>query len=254
MTLSAAAEDAVLAAMIAFCRIGGCLMTMPGFSSSRIPPQVRLLVALAVTLMLAPLARAAMPSALASQNLSALIPLMLGELGAGLTIGLMGRFYFLALQFLASAAAMAAGYTTVSDAADDGEAEPELATLFTLAATALFFALGLHHEVIAALLASYAVIEPGAAFAGDGALAQLAAALGKASALALQVVSPIIIFSVILNFLFGLFNKLVPQAPVAFISAPFIIAGCLFMALSTVQESVGLFMQGFAAWLASGSP
>ena len=35
----------VLAAFLIFCRIGACLMLMPGFSSARVPLQVRLFVA-----------------------------------------------------------------------------------------------------------------------------------------------------------------------------------------------------------------
>ena len=45
----------MLLVFLLFCRIGGCLMLMPGFSSARVPPQVRLFIALAVTLALAPM-------------------------------------------------------------------------------------------------------------------------------------------------------------------------------------------------------
>ena len=44
------AEGAVIAAFLAFCRIGGCFMVMPGLSSARVPMQVRLFVAVAATL------------------------------------------------------------------------------------------------------------------------------------------------------------------------------------------------------------
>jgi len=44
-----------LAVFVLFCRIGGCLMLMPGVSSAQIPVQVRLFIAVAVTLALAPL-------------------------------------------------------------------------------------------------------------------------------------------------------------------------------------------------------
>ena len=41
--------DSVLATFIVFCRIGGCLMLVPGFSSVNIPVQVRLFVAIVTT-------------------------------------------------------------------------------------------------------------------------------------------------------------------------------------------------------------
>ena len=51
----ALAPNAALGAFMLFCRIGGCLMLAPGFSNTQIPTQVRLFVALAVTLTLTPL-------------------------------------------------------------------------------------------------------------------------------------------------------------------------------------------------------
>jgi hypothetical protein len=50
--VTALAEGAILAAFLAFCRIGACLMIMPGLSSVRVPVQVRLFTAVAVTMAL----------------------------------------------------------------------------------------------------------------------------------------------------------------------------------------------------------
>ena len=49
------APRASIGAFLLFCRIGGCLMLAPGFSMSQIPMQIRLFIALAVTLSLTPL-------------------------------------------------------------------------------------------------------------------------------------------------------------------------------------------------------
>ena len=47
--MSLLAENVVVAAFLAFCRIGACFMIMPGLSSVRVPLQVRLFLAVAVT-------------------------------------------------------------------------------------------------------------------------------------------------------------------------------------------------------------
>ena len=52
--------NTVMLTFLLFCRIGGCLMFMPGFSSSRVPVQARLFLAVATTLALAPLLLPAM--------------------------------------------------------------------------------------------------------------------------------------------------------------------------------------------------
>ena len=47
--------NVILATFVLFCRIGACLMLAPGVSNSQIPMQIRLFVAVAITLSLAPL-------------------------------------------------------------------------------------------------------------------------------------------------------------------------------------------------------
>ncbi len=47
--------ESVFAAFLVFCRVGGCLMMVPGFSSPRLPVRIRLLMALGVALAVMPL-------------------------------------------------------------------------------------------------------------------------------------------------------------------------------------------------------
>lgn len=48
-------QGTILALFVAFCRIGGCMMVLPGFSSGRIPPQIRLLLSAALSMAILPL-------------------------------------------------------------------------------------------------------------------------------------------------------------------------------------------------------
>jgi flagellar biosynthetic protein FliR len=43
----------MLAAFLVFCRVGACFMVLPGMSSARVSPQIRILVALAVSVAVA---------------------------------------------------------------------------------------------------------------------------------------------------------------------------------------------------------
>ncbi|WP_204283858.1 flagellar biosynthetic protein FliR, partial [Klebsiella pneumoniae] len=49
MGLTTLSQSFILAAFLAFCRVGACLMLMPGLSSIRLPMQIRLFAAVAVT-------------------------------------------------------------------------------------------------------------------------------------------------------------------------------------------------------------
>ena len=48
-------EGTVLAMFAAFCRIGACFMLLPGFGTVRVPMQVRLFVAIAISFALLPI-------------------------------------------------------------------------------------------------------------------------------------------------------------------------------------------------------
>lgn len=248
-------SETILAVFLLFCRIGGCLMLMPGFSSTRIPVQVRLFLTVSITLALSPLLLPTISAVLLPQATTPafVLALIFSETFVGGLIGLIGRLFYMALQFMATAAAQFAGFSPIGGAPiEDAEPVPVLATFFTLTATVLLFATDQHWEILRALVQSYSVIplnEPVATRAG---LARLADAFSTTFLLALQISSPFIIYALIINFMVGIANKLVPQIPVYFIAMPFVLAGALLLLYFTIGEALSLFIAGFIAWLANG--
>ena len=99
-----------IGAFLLFCRIGGCLMLAPGFSNSQIPMQIRLFVALAVTLSLTPLLIDKIPGAALGDDPILTFKLIAVELLVGGMIGILARIFFLALETLASGAAQMLGF------------------------------------------------------------------------------------------------------------------------------------------------
>ena len=245
--------DTVLLVFLAFCRIGGCLMLMPGFSSSRVHVQVRLFIAIAVTLALSPLLVPVLRAALPALPADTVFALLVSESIIGILIGIMGRLFFLALQFMASAAAMYIGLGNMPGAhLEDVEPLPAFATLITLTATLLFFLTDQHWEVLRALLASYSALPITEPFAIEFSLAKLTDAASSAFILALQITSPFIVYTLIINIMVGIANKLTPQIPVYFISIPFVLAGGFLLLYFTIGESLRIFTMGFMGWLARG--
>ena len=171
----------------------------------------------------------------------------------GGTIGLLGRILFAALETMTAAAAMAVGYGNAFGVrVDEGDALPELASFVMLGAVTLFFVTDGHAEVVRALLASYDVVQFGAGPDPRGGLVQVVDALARAFPLALRITGPFVLYGILVNFAFGLLNKLVPQIPVYFISTPFVIAGGLALLYATGSLLLALFTDGVLAWLARG--
>ncbi len=247
------APRATLGAFLLFCRVGGCLMLAPGFSSVQIPAQIRLFIALAVTLALTPLLLDRIPGAALGDEPVLTLKLIGIESLVGGAIGFLARIFFFALETLASAAAQMLGFANPFGVQiEAGETLAPLATLISLAAMSLLFVADLHWELLRGLAASYDVVPVGADFDARFALRQVADALVEAFRLTLRIVSPYVIYAFIVNLALALVNRLTPQIQIVFVAAPFVAAGGLALLLFTLKPAIETFLIGFAAWLSSG--
>jgi flagellar biosynthetic protein FliR len=245
--------ETLLHTFIIFCRIGGCLMLMPGFSSPRVPARFRLFIAMGVTLALTPAVLPSVAAAVPEPHPAILLRVIVSETLIGTLIGLMARFFYLALQTIATAMATAAGLGQLPGLPiDEAEASAPFVTLITITATTLMFVTNQHAEVIRALAASYSRIVPAAEFSAQASLIQLADRIADTFFLALRIGSPFMIYAVVVNLAIGLMNKLTPSIPVYFISLPFVITGGLFILYFSGPESLRLFSLAFSSWLARG--
>ena len=163
--MSALTPTLILTAFIVFCRIGGCLLVIPGFSSPRVPIRARLFVAIAVSLALTPLMLARVEPAVASAAPVTLLGLILSEGLKGVLIGLLGRFFFVALETMAMAISLSIGLASIIGVPMEGdEAMPPLVSIVSVTAVLLVFVTDLHWEVFRGLAASYDVLPVNAAF------------------------------------------------------------------------------------------
>lgn len=241
----------VLATFLIFCRVGACLMFMPGFSSPRVPMRVRLFVAIAITLALAPLLAVKVQASVPSDSPTAVLGLIVSETLVGAIIGLMGRMFFLALQFAGASIAMLMGLANTPDAMIvENELVAGVTSFITLAAVVLFFLADLHWEVLRALVDSYTAVPVAQEVAANFGVIKLVDALSDAFFLALRISAPFIIYSLMINLMFGILGKLTPQIPVFFVSLPFVLAGGWLILYFAGTEILQLFISGFAAWLA----
>ncbi|WP_182084907.1 flagellar biosynthetic protein FliR [Aureimonas sp. ME7] len=247
------AEILILSVFLVFCRIGACLMVLPGFSSLRIPSQIRLFVAVAIALAVSPrLLPDIMPLVrVASDDMR--IAMMFGEILNGLLIGLLGRVFMIALQFSGGVIASAIGMGQSLGVPIEGhEADPALVSLITLTATVLIFSLNLHAEIVQALIASYRAMPVELGFSIRSGLAALVDNLDTTFHLCLRIASPFVVYAVVVNFAVGLANKMTPQIPIYFISLPFVLAGGLVLLGFSIGDYLTLFIEGFRNWVLNG--
>jgi flagellar biosynthetic protein FliR len=242
--------DTIVSTFAIFCRVGACLMIAPGFSNSQVPVRIRLYLAIAVSLALAPMLLADVKPLLADAAVPALLGVLFGELARGLLIGLIARLLFMALQLIVVGITQLIGLSAMPGTALPDEQAPALANLFSIAAATLMFVAGLHVQLIRGLVDSYAALPPGAGFGAQPALAEIADKGGVAFLAALRIGGPFIAYSVLVNFAIGITSKLAPQIPVFFIATPFVMLGGLFLLLFSVHDIFSYFVAAFDSWLA----
>lgn len=247
------AETFVAPAFLLFCRVGACLMLAPGFSSERIPQRARLYLALGVSIALTPALLETARQAVAGAAPMRLATLIASELSIGATLGLLARLYFLALETLATAIAMMIGLGNIfAQAINDSEPAPAFSAFIVFFAVTLLFVTDQHLEILRGLSLSYQTAPIAAAQSIDSLLTEVARVLTQAHLLALRIASPFLIFGLMVNLAFGFLNRMIPQAPIYFISAPFVIIVGLYGLYLAGPDFFTAFTDGFGDWLRRG--
>ncbi|MEL7463179.1 MAG: flagellar biosynthetic protein FliR, partial [Pseudomonadota bacterium] len=145
-----------------FARIGAAVSLAPGFGETSIPVRIKLGAAVALTALawpaVAPLA-SARPAPETAFDLGFLIG---AEAICGLALGLSVRMLIFALQYAGSIAAQATSVAQILGGGVTPDPMPALGALLTLAGIALALAAGLAEKLVAAIIASYAVLPYGA--------------------------------------------------------------------------------------------
>lgn len=238
-------QGSVLALFVVFCRIGACMMVLPGFSSARIPMILRLLMSAAISLALLPLLWDVVYPRVGDSQYG-YIRLVAGEFVIGVMYGLIARFFVLGLQFTGTVLSMSIGFSApgAPDILED-TAENQLTNLISFGGLMLLFAMDFHHVVFKALADSYTLTPLGGYPSAQKMLITLTDTLGRTFVLMLRLASPFLIFGIMFNFSIGMINKLAPQIPIFFISTPYLLFGGLFLLYLSIAAMVQQFAEFF---------
>lgn len=234
----------VWSVFLVFARVGSAFAVLPGFAEASVPARVRLLLAAAITLVIAPVVAGSLPPLPPEPMRLALVAGM--ECATGLFIGLVARMMLAA----AHVAGMIIGFQTSlanAFAFDPATQQQSVITAawMSILALVVLFAADLHHVLLRALADSYDVFPAGrgvdpAEFAE--AASQLVA---RSFALGLRMAMPFLVYAVILFVALGLMQRLMPQMQVFFVAMPLqltiglvLLALCTGVAMMTFTEDV----------------
>ncbi|POF28212.1 flagellar biosynthetic protein FliR [Roseibium marinum] len=248
--------DVVAAFMLMFARLGTMIMLLPALGESSIPMRFRLTIALALTLVLYPVAGPQYPAELTADPMRLLL-LLGGELAIGFGIGLCARMITSVLQIAGVIVANQSGmaFALGTDIANEGQQGALYGNFLSILGITLVFVTDSHYLVIAALYDSFEIFPPGITPPVGDFSKNATETVAHVFSIAARVSAPFLVVGLVFYFGLGLLNKLMPQMQIFFIAMPVNIAiGLLmFMVLLTTmmmfylehfQQSLGKFILG----------
>jgi flagellar biosynthetic protein FliR len=122
-------------------------------------------------------------------------------------------------------------------------------SLVTVTATLILLIGDLHGMLITFLVASYTTLPIGVPSDVAAALKLVVETLGVAFLLGLQLSAPFIVYGLLVNLMFGVLGKLVPQIPSYFISVPFLAIGGLVLLYLLFYNMLQVFARAIGAGL-----
>lgn len=236
-----------------FARVGTVFSMLPGFAAAYVSIRIRLLLALSVSFVLAPVLADSLPGRPAS--IAQLGVLLAAEVFVGIFLATLARVFIGALQ---TAGTFIALFGSLASALiQDPIVEQQSSTIsgFLVAlGLVLIFATGLDHLMLRAIVDSYSLFRPGEPLEiGDFSM-MVSRWVADSFALGLQLALPFVIAAIVYYVGLGLLGRLMPALPVFFFGLPLQIAlqfwimavsitGMMIVFLSRFQEGYVAFLK-----------
>ncbi len=214
-------------------RIASVLMVMPVIGTQMVPARVRLYMALAITVALAPV----LPDMPAVEALSLQVILLIGEqvlIGALLGFSLQLLFHVFVFTGQLVSMQMGLGFASMMDPAT-GVSVPVLGQFLLMLVTLLFLAMNGHLVVFEVLAESFVTLPVGSGLPLDN-FALLAGRLSWVIGAALLLALPAISALLVINIAFGVMTRAAPQLNIFTIGFPMtLILGMIIFWISTAD-------------------
>ncbi|MGB1027032.1 MAG: flagellar biosynthetic protein FliR, partial [Rhodospirillaceae bacterium] len=211
-----------------FARVGATFLFLPPFATSYIPRNVRLIIAMGVTLAMLPMLSDIMPPVPTQPSI--LVALFALEILIGAFIGLMAQVFFSILSLAGTVIGFASGLMMAQtfDPATSNQGSLVASYLSELGVI-MIFAMGLHVVFIMTIADSYMVFQPGDVPMVDDMAVIMVRALSEAFYVGWQLAAPFVIYSIVFHSMLGILSRLMPTMNVLFVAIPLQILLALMM-------------------------
>ena len=242
----------VFTLFLIFARVGSALMILPAFGESYVPPRFRLILAIALTMLVAPVLDVKFPAIPASPWAMALI--LATEIVTGLFFGTIGVVMIGILHtagtIISNQISLSNGFVFDPTVAQQGSLP---SALMTSLGVLLILVTDLHHMMLRALVESYGMFTPGILPAIEDMSESISQLIARAFLIGVQLSGPFIVGGLIFYLGIGLLARLMPQVQIFFVAMPlqvlFGLAGFSIVLPMTMLWYLDKFRDTFASAL-----
>ena len=194
--------------LFAMTRIGAAMIAAPLFGAGSVPPQVRVIVAGAISVLICSWTPLTPPEALLSLEGMVIVA---GEVLIGLALGFVLQIAFAAPVMAAEVmgGSMGMGMAVAVDP-NNGQQSPALGQYFTVVLTLIFLAVGAHLQWISLLLESYRIFPPGETWLGAEKSADIAGFSETMFLTAVTMALPVSLVLLVVQIVTGVLSRSAP--------------------------------------------
>ena len=229
-----------------FVRVGACLMVAPVFGTSFVPPRSRLLLAAALTLLVAPLLPATNVAVLSATGFGIVAQQMLIGVAMGFVVQIVFDALAMAGQLLANSMGLSFAFNVDPLR---GASTPVLGQFYSIIVTLTFLALNGHLAMLEVLVDGFRSLPVGIDGLGTDGLWQVTLWGGQIFRGALLVSLPGVTALLVVNLAFGVVSRAAPSLNLFAIGFPVtLVCGLVIVmfGLPSVQQSfIGLMREAF---------
>jgi len=240
----------VFAFMAVFTRLGAAFLVMPGFGEAVVPARLRLIMALAITLIIVPLVRQTLPPM--PEATGQLLLFMFTESMIGFFLGGVARLLVTTLDLAGTIISTQIGLsaaTMFNPALQSAGTLPSV--LLSLGGLLAIFETNLHHMLLEGVVGSYTLFRPTDPLPIGDLSDTVTRMVATSFKVGIQLAMPFIVLSLLFTFALGLISRLMPALQIFFVSVPAQLVGGMLIMVVALSAIMTAFLTYFHETLVS---
>lgn len=210
-------EHILVRAALLAVRVGGVMTFAPFLGGIGTPARVKTILTLLITALLYPVCR--VPSA--ALNPVGWTKVALSELALGLAMGLCVQFIFDAVELAGSIVGFQFAFSLVNIIDPNTNVDtPVLSVFHQLFALLFFLQLNVHHWILRGIVKSFDYVPAGSVTISPAFLSELLRAAGAMWLVGVQIATPVLFATLLIDVTVGFLTKASPQLPAILFSIP----------------------------------